>query len=114
MARLNWRSAVGEYHRSLSTRAFLRDLRKLVPALEAGGLEPGGAGVRAQSLDREGRLVDDFVFAESSRMMHVLNVPSPAATASLAIARSIADRVATRIANTTTCAVVAQPMSSPA
>ena len=114
MARLNWRSAVGEYHRSLSTRAFLRDLRKLVPALEAGGLEPGGAGVRAQSLDREGRLVDDFVFAESSRMMHVLNVPSPAATASLAIARAIADRVATRIANTTTCADVAQPMSSPA
>lgn len=94
MARQNWTNALGECHRSLSTRAFVRDLRKLVPALECADLVRGGAGVRAQAVDRQGNLVDDFVFEDSPRMTHVLNVPSPAATASLAIARAIADRVA--------------------
>jgi L-2-hydroxyglutarate oxidase len=89
MARQHWKTGMGELHRSLSKRAFLRALRRLMPELQAGDLEPGSAGVRAQAVDAEGKLVDDFRIATAPRMVHVLNAPSPAATASIAIGRHI-------------------------
>ncbi|HLF56821.1 MAG TPA: L-2-hydroxyglutarate oxidase, partial [Thermoanaerobaculia bacterium] len=82
-----------EYRRAWSRRQFVDALRALVPELGAEHLRPGGCGVRAQAVDRDGRLVDDFVFAEDERMLHVLNAPSPAATASMAIAKILAERV---------------------
>jgi len=85
-----WRTGVYEWRRSLSRRLFLRDLRELVPDLMLEDLSPGGSGVRAQAVDRQGRLADDFLFVEGPRSFHVLNAPSPAATASLAIGRHIA------------------------
>jgi L-2-hydroxyglutarate oxidase LhgO len=89
MAWRQWRSAVGEYYRSFRKSAFVQALQKLVPEIREPDLTPGGAGVRAQAVDREGNLVDDFRLACSPGMVHVLNVPSPAATASLVIAREI-------------------------
>jgi L-2-hydroxyglutarate oxidase len=89
MARQHWKTGMGELHRSLSKRAFLNALRRLMPELQAGDLEPGSAGVRAQAVDAEGKLVDDFRIATAPRMVHVLNAPSPAATASIAIGRHI-------------------------
>ena len=83
------RSAREEFYRSLSKKAFVQALRKLVPALEAQDIHPGGAGVRAQALDRAGNLVDDFRFGVTGNMVHVYNVPSPAATASIVIGRKI-------------------------
>jgi (S)-2-hydroxyglutarate dehydrogenase len=91
MAVKYWRSGVGEYYRSLSKQAFARALQKLVPAIQAADLEPAGAGVRAQALDRTGRLLDDFVIVRSNQMIHVCNVPSPAATASLVIGQQIVE-----------------------
>jgi len=90
MARKHWRTGLGELHRSFSKRAFLSALRRLIPELELDDLCPGGAGVRAQALDRTGALVDDFRIMQADRMVHVLNAPSPAATASISIGRYIA------------------------
>jgi (S)-2-hydroxyglutarate dehydrogenase len=89
MAAKHWRSGIDEFHRSFSKAAFVRALQKLLPEIHEEDLVPGGSGVRAQALRRDGTLVDDFQFVASGRMLHVLNVPSPAATASLAIAREI-------------------------
>ncbi len=89
MAAKHWRSGLDEFHRSFSKPAFVRALQRLLPELRAEDLIPGGSGVRAQALRRDGSLVDDFQFVPSGRMLHVLNVPSPAATASLVIGRSI-------------------------
>jgi len=86
-----WRTAAGEVARSLSKRAFLRALQSLVPSIEEDDLVPAPAGVRAQALARDGTLVDDFAIVERDGALHVLNAPSPAATASLAIAEEIAD-----------------------
>jgi L-2-hydroxyglutarate oxidase len=90
MAAKYWRNGFEEMHRSLSKNAFLKALRRLMPELSGDDLIPGGAGVRAQALDRSGKLVDDFAFQNTDRMVHVLNAPSPAATASIAIGRHIA------------------------
>jgi L-2-hydroxyglutarate oxidase len=90
MARKHWRTGIGEFHRSFSKRAFLSALRRLIPELELSDLRPGGAGVRAQALDRTGALVDDFRIVQGERMVHVLNAPSPAATASISIGRYVA------------------------
>jgi len=87
-----WRTGVGEYYRSLSKRAFVAALQQLVPALSTDDLEASPAGVRAQAVSRQGELLDDFVWSETSRVVSVLNAPSPAATASLAIGQRIADR----------------------
>jgi (S)-2-hydroxyglutarate dehydrogenase len=94
MAAKNWRSGLDELHRSFSKPAFVRALQRLVPEVREADLVPGGSGVRAQALTREGVLVDDFQFVPSGRMLHVLNVPSPAATASLVIGRTIVDTAA--------------------
>lgn len=91
MARKYWRSGLEEFYRSLNKRAFAGALQRLVPEIEENDLRPGGAGVRAQALDRAGRLVDDFCIVRTEHAIHVLNVPSPAATASLAIARYIVE-----------------------
>jgi L-2-hydroxyglutarate oxidase LhgO len=94
MAGKHWRAGLGEQWRSLSRRAFARACAALVPEVTESDLMPGGAGVRAQALARDGTLVDDFAIAEGERMVHVLNAPSPAATASLAIGEEIAARAA--------------------
>ena len=73
--------------------ALLHDARRYVPELTADDIEPGHSGIRAQALARDGRLIDDFVFSQTGRVLHVRNAPSPAATASLAIAREIAGQV---------------------
>jgi (S)-2-hydroxyglutarate dehydrogenase len=85
----NWRSGLDEFHRSFSKAAFVRALQRLVPEVRDADLVAGKSGVRAQALTAEGTLADDFQFVPSQRMLHVLNVPSPAATASLVIARTI-------------------------
>ncbi|MBB5933753.1 L-2-hydroxyglutarate oxidase [Streptomyces zagrosensis] len=92
IARKHWRYGVGELHRSLSRRAFTRAVRRLLPDVTADDLIPAPAGVRAQALLPDGTLVDDFLFKETARVVHVLNAPSPAATASLAIGREVARR----------------------
>jgi L-2-hydroxyglutarate oxidase LhgO len=92
MVSRHWRSGMAEQWRSLSRTAFARACAALVPEITAGDLAPGGAGVRAQAVRRDGALVDDFALAEGERMVHVLNAPSPAATASLAIGEEIAER----------------------
>ncbi|MGA2019279.1 MAG: L-2-hydroxyglutarate oxidase [Candidatus Sulfotelmatobacter sp.] len=94
MGAKNWRSGLDEFHRSFSKTAFVRALQRLVPQVQNADLVPGGSGVRAQAVTREGALVDDFKFVPSGRMLHVLNVPSPAATASLVIGRAIVDMAA--------------------
>ena len=92
LARKYWRKEVGEIHRSLSQKAFLKALRRLCPELTADDLEPSGAGVRAQAIAPDGTLLDDFSFADGPRAVHVMNAPSPAATASFAIAATVAER----------------------
>ncbi|HKV81706.1 MAG TPA: L-2-hydroxyglutarate oxidase [Candidatus Sulfotelmatobacter sp.] len=94
MAGKHWRHALGEWHRSLSKRAFVRALQRLLPEIRESDLVPGGSGVRAQALKPDGALVDDFQFVPSGKVLHVLNVPSPAATASLMIGKTIVDTAA--------------------
>lgn len=93
MAASHWRTSIDEVHRSWSKALFVKSLQKLVPSLTADDLVPGGTGVRAQAISRSGSLLDDFHFVHSDGILHVCNVPSPAATASLAIARHIVDTV---------------------
>ena len=90
MAARYWRMSVGEMKRAGSRRAFAAALRRLVPELRDEDLRPAEAGVRAQAVGRDGALVDDFRIERAPGMVHVLNAPSPAATASLAIGREIA------------------------
>ena len=89
MARKYWRTGLEEYYRSFSKPAFVRKLQKLVPEITEDDLEPGGSGVRAMALERDGNLVDDFRIVESGGLVHVLSAPSPAATSALAIAEHI-------------------------
>jgi (S)-2-hydroxyglutarate dehydrogenase len=90
-----WRTGLDETARSLSKKRFLASLRELVPDLPDDCLVPTHAGVRAQALRRDGLLVDDFYFERALRQVHVLNAPSPAATASLEIAKRIAEELET-------------------
>ena len=91
MARKYWRKGLEEQYRSWVKPAFTSALRRMVPELTEDDLVTGGSGVRAQAVDRNGNLVDDFYFVHSRRTIHVCNVPSPAATASLEIAREVVD-----------------------
>ena len=93
VARKYWRTGLKEYQRSLSKQAFVKALQKLIPEIQAEHLEPGGAGVRAQACDRQGNLLDDFDIRLHGNIIHVCNAPSPAATASLAIGKTISDNV---------------------
>ncbi|RZU22156.1 L-2-hydroxyglutarate oxidase [Streptomyces sp. BK239] len=92
MGRRHWRYGVGELRRSVSKGAFVDAVRRLLPAVEEADLVPAPAGVRAQAVLRDGTLVDDFLIRETPRTIHVLNAPSPAATASLPIGREVARR----------------------
>ena len=85
-----WKMGCGEFYRSFSKKAFVRALQRLIPDIRAEDLEPGAAGVRAQALEINGFLADDFRIQQAERMVHVLNAPSPAATASISIGESIA------------------------
>ena len=89
-----WRTGLDEATRSFSKKRFLAGLRELVPDLPDDCLLPAHAGVRAQALRRDGQLVDDFYYERAPRQLHVLNAPSPAATASLEIAKRIANELA--------------------
>ncbi|HET6855575.1 MAG TPA: L-2-hydroxyglutarate oxidase, partial [Streptomyces sp.] len=92
IARRHWRYGAGELHRSLSKRAFTDAVRRLLPAATEADLRVAPAGVRAQAVLRDGTLVDDFLIRQAPRTIHVLNAPSPAATAALPIGRQVARR----------------------
>ncbi|WP_345581025.1 L-2-hydroxyglutarate oxidase [Streptomyces prasinosporus] len=98
LARRHWRYGAGELHRSLSKAAFTRAVRRLLPAVREEDLVPTAAGVRAQAVLRDGGLVDDFLIQRAPRAVHVLNAPSPAATASLPIGREVARRALAELA----------------
>jgi L-2-hydroxyglutarate oxidase len=85
-----WKMGFGEMARSFSKKAFVRALQRLIPELGFDDVRPGGAGVRAQALEPTGSLVDDFRIVEAEKMIHVLNAPSPAATAAISIGEKIA------------------------
>jgi L-2-hydroxyglutarate oxidase len=89
-----WQTGFGELYRSLSKAAFVRALQKLLPEIRESDLVPGGAGVRAQAVSASGALIDDFVIKQSRKAIHVLNAPSPGATASLAIGQRISEMAA--------------------
>ena len=93
-----WRPGFDEMVRSLSRRRFMAAAQQLVPNLDAADVTRAPAGVRAQAVDRRGALLDDFHLVDGERSLHVLNAPSPAATASLEIGALVADRVATNLA----------------
>jgi (S)-2-hydroxyglutarate dehydrogenase len=99
MARRFWRTGLDEIAYAASRRRLVRAAARFVPELEPSDVLDGPAGVRAQALGRDGRLVDDFVFSRTGRTLHVRNAPSPAATSALAIAREIADRAEPLLAN---------------
>jgi L-2-hydroxyglutarate oxidase len=88
-----WKFGLAEIRRSLSKPLFTKALQRLVPDIREQDLETGGAGVRAQACDRSGKLVDDFYYVRKGRVLHVLNAPSPAATASLAIGSHIVNEI---------------------
>ncbi len=88
-----WKTGFGEYYRSFSKAAFTKALQKLIPDIRENDLIPAPAGVRAQAVDKEGNLLDDFFIQESPFFIHVLNAPSPAATSSLSIGLTVAERL---------------------
>lgn len=94
LAARNWYTGAGEVFRSLSKGAFVRSLQRLVPEVKEDDLVPAEAGVRAQALKKDGTLVDDFLIVEGECSVHVLNAPSPAATACIPIGESVAERAA--------------------
>jgi 2-hydroxyglutarate dehydrogenase len=93
MARRWWRTGRTELGHAWSRRRFVQEAARYVPDLAPSDVEPAFAGVRAQALSRDGRLVDDFMFSRTPRALHVRNAPSPAATAALAIAGVVADEM---------------------
>lgn len=93
LATQHWKMGLGEIHRSVSKSAFVKALQRLIPSIQAQDLTPCRAGVRAQAIQSDGTMVDDFLWVDDERMVHVCNAPSPAATASLEIGKHIVDRV---------------------
>jgi L-2-hydroxyglutarate oxidase len=93
-----WKTGLGEYYRSFSKGAFTKALQELVPAIQEEDLVPAGAGVRAQACDRNGGLIDDFYIREAEGCIHVLNAPSPAATSSLSIGKTISELALKKLA----------------
>jgi L-2-hydroxyglutarate oxidase LhgO len=92
LARRYWRTGVAEIWRDLNKRAFLQAVQRFIPEIEGRDLHWGPAGVRAQAVDPDGSLVDDFRLETDGRFLHVRNAPSPAATASMAIASYLVDQ----------------------
>ncbi|RMF62266.1 MAG: FAD-dependent oxidoreductase, partial [Bacteroidetes bacterium] len=97
LARQHWRKGWFEVRQALSKRVYLASLRRLVPEVTLDDLAPRVAGVRAQAVRPDGTLVDDFLFAETDRAVHVCNAPSPAATAALNVGRLAAERLLARL-----------------
>jgi L-2-hydroxyglutarate oxidase LhgO len=97
LALRSWQTGIGELWRSFNKKAFVRALQKLVPGITANDLIPAPSGVRAQALGRDGKLIDDFVFQESDRVINVGNAPSPAATSSLRIGQTIVEKIEARL-----------------
>jgi L-2-hydroxyglutarate oxidase len=93
LAAKHWRAGLKEIHHATSPRSFVAEAARLVPALAGIKAEAGPAGIRAQALGRDGKLVDDFVVHRTERAIHIRNAPSPAATSSLALARLVADQL---------------------
>ncbi|MFN3402643.1 MAG: L-2-hydroxyglutarate oxidase [Cytophagaceae bacterium] len=91
-----WKTGLGEYYRSFSKAAFTKALQKLIPEVQENDLIPGGAGVRAQACDYSGGLIDDFLILEDNTIINLLNAPSPAATSSLSIGKTLAEKALTR------------------
>ncbi|MBN2804523.1 MAG: L-2-hydroxyglutarate oxidase [Deltaproteobacteria bacterium] len=91
MASRQWKTGIMEMHRSLSKRKFVSSLKKLMPAIEKEQIVTGGCGIRAQAMDKNGNLINDFKIETTKNQIHILNSPSPAATSSLAIAKTIED-----------------------
>ena len=96
LARTYWRTGIGELVRSFSRKVFTRSLKKLISEVEEEDLAPIEAGVRAQALAKDGELVNDFLIVDGKRSVHVLNAPSPAATAAIPIGETIAERITER------------------
>ncbi len=92
-----WKTGIGEYYRSYNKAAFVKALQRLVPEVQHNDLETGGSGVRAQACSRNGGLIDDFLIVEDKFTFNVLNAPSPAATASLAIGESLAQKIRAKL-----------------
>lgn len=91
-----WETGLGEMYRSFSKAAFTKALQSLIPDVQEADLEPGGAGVRAQACDRTGGLLDDFAILETDKAINVVNAPSPAATSSLSIGKTVSEKVLAR------------------
>ncbi len=91
-----WKIGMGEYYRSYNKNALVRSLQRLVPEIQKKDILKGGAGVRAQACDKNGGLIDDFLIVEDKYQFNVLNAPSPAATASLSIGASLAEKILSR------------------
>lgn len=92
-----WKTGLGEYYRSYSKKAFTKALQQLVPSIQMDDLEPAGSGVRAQACSHDGGLIDDFYIKEDAGCVHVLNAPSPAATSSLSIGKTISELALKRL-----------------
>ena len=88
-----WKTGFYEIFRSLSKKEFVKSLQRLVPEIKGDDLVPGGSGVRAQACDKNGKLLDDFLFIEDERVINVCNAPSPAATSCLSIGNTISEKV---------------------
>jgi L-2-hydroxyglutarate oxidase len=99
LARRWWRTGAGELWRAASRRAYLRSVLPYLPELQLSDLESHTSGIRAQAVARDGSMVDDFHLIEAPRALHVVNAPSPAATASLAIGAHLAERALTALAS---------------
>jgi L-2-hydroxyglutarate oxidase len=96
LARQHWRKGILELRLSLSKRYYLSMLQRLIPEIQLDDIVPAPSGVRAQALQPDGSMADDFLIKETDRVVNVLNAPSPAATASLNIGRLIVERLAVR------------------
>lgn len=94
-----WKTGLGEMYRSFSKAAFTKALQKLIPEIQERDLTDGGAGVRAQACDRNGGLVDDFMILEEKQVINVCNAPSPAATSSLSIGKTISELACKKLEN---------------
>lgn len=92
-----WKTGIGEYYRSFFKSAFTKALQALIPEIQKDDLVPGGAGVRAQACDYDGGLLDDFAIIENKQAINVLNAPSPAATSSLSIGKTVAEMALKRL-----------------
>src|SRR4030095_2063253 len=92
-----YKTGIGEFYRSFSKHAFVKALKKLLPSITENDLEAGGAGVRAQAIEKDGKLVDDFLIHDSNTVINVLNAPSPAATSSLSIGATISEKILSKL-----------------